>query len=131
MATLVALYRLYDRHGLFAGLQEYAQIANACTAGTVAVVLISFLYGTPVISRGWLLLTWLLAIVLACGSRFTARRVLRLARRRGLLLMPVIVVGANEEGKALAEQFMADSGCGVRVVGFVDAALPAGALVLN
>jgi exopolysaccharide biosynthesis polyprenyl glycosylphosphotransferase len=115
-----ALYRLYDRHGLFSGLQEYARVANACTAGTIAVVLVSFLDVTLVISRGWLLLTWLFAIALVGGARFVARRVLRVLHGRGLLLTPTVIVGANEEGKALAEQFLADPRGGRHVLGFVD-----------
>jgi lipopolysaccharide/colanic/teichoic acid biosynthesis glycosyltransferase len=37
-----------------------------------------------------------------------------------------MIVGANEEGKALAEQFLEDPGAGTHVVGFLDASLPPG-----
>jgi hypothetical protein len=50
---------LYDRRTLFSGYAEYARIGSACTAGALAIVLISFLYDTPSIARAWLLLVWI------------------------------------------------------------------------
>jgi exopolysaccharide biosynthesis polyprenyl glycosylphosphotransferase len=117
-----ALYRLYDRDTLFAGFDEYSRIVNACTAGTIAVVVFSFVDTTLVISRGWLLLTWLLAITLGSVGRFAARRVLRQVHARGYLLSPAVIVGTNEEGTALAEQLCADPASGLRVLGFVGSA---------
>ena len=128
---IFALYRLYDRHYLFAGFDEYTRVAHACTIGTIVLVLISFVDLTVVISRGWLIATWLLSIVTASLGRFAARQVLRHLRRRGHCVTPTIVVGANEEGRALAEQFAANPGSGIRVVGFVDSSLPAGAPVVG
>jgi exopolysaccharide biosynthesis polyprenyl glycosylphosphotransferase len=117
---LLALYRLYDRRVLFSGPSEYGRVINACTVGTIAIVVVSFLDVRLVISRGWLLLTWLLSISLVNSGRFSVRRVLRALRRRGWLVTPTVIVGANEEAIALAEQFLGDPGSGTRVVGFVD-----------
>jgi exopolysaccharide biosynthesis polyprenyl glycosylphosphotransferase len=128
---LFAVYRLYDRRRLFVGVHEYGRIFNACTAGLIAVMAISFLDVTLSISRGWLLLTWCLSIGLVCLARFGVRRLVRQLRRRGWFLVPTVIVGANEEGKALAEQFLADAGGGTRVVGFVDTALPTGTDVIG
>jgi exopolysaccharide biosynthesis polyprenyl glycosylphosphotransferase len=128
---LLAAFRLYDRRLLFMGVTEYARVANACTAGLVAEVMLSFLDVALPISRGWLLLTWLLSIVLVCSGRFFARRVLTVLRRSGRYRSPTLIVGANEEGKALAEQLMADSGAGPQVLGYVDFALAPGTRVAN
>lgn len=128
---LFALYRLYDRRRLFAGLQEYTRVFHACTAGVLVVMVVSFLDETLVISRGWLLLTWLLSVVLVGTARFAMRRWLRHLRRRGRFCAPALIVGANEEGRALAEQFLEDPGAGMRVIGFLDPALPAGAEVVG
>lgn len=128
---LFAVYRLYDRQRLFVGFQEYGRVFNACTAGLIAVMAISFLDVTLSISRGWLLLTWGLSIGLVWTARFGARRLVRQLRRRGWFLVPTVIVGANEEGKALAEQFLADAGSGTRVVGFVDTSLPSGTEVIG
>jgi exopolysaccharide biosynthesis polyprenyl glycosylphosphotransferase len=128
---LFALYRLYDRRSLFSGFHEYSRAINACTAGMLAVVAISFLDATLPISRGWLVMTWVTSVMLVCGGRFLARRLLRWLHRRGHVLAPTVIIGANEEGRALAEQLMADPGSGIRVVGFVDPSLPPGTHVAN
>jgi exopolysaccharide biosynthesis polyprenyl glycosylphosphotransferase len=127
---LFGVYRLYDPRRLFAGHQEYARIFNACTAGLIVVMVVSFLYPGLFISRGWLLMTWLLAVLFACSGRFATRRALRYARRRGCLLVPTVIIGANEEGKALAEQFLDNPGTGIHVVGFVDPSAPSGTQVI-
>lgn len=118
--VIFGIFRLYDRRRLFSGFQEYIQVVNACTIGVVAVIVISFLDTNLIISRGWLLLVWTLAILVAGLGRFLARRVVRTARARGALVTPTIVVGTNEEGRALAAHFLSDPGCGLRLVGFVD-----------
>ncbi len=129
--AIFGLYGLYDRHHLFAGFQEYTRVVNACTVGMVVVVMISFLDVALVISRGWLLLTWGLAIALVCAARFTLRRVLRQLRQHGHLITPTVIVGANEEGRAVAEQFLSDHGSGIQILGFVDGDQPAGTPVVD
>ncbi|MEA2641259.1 MAG: hypothetical protein QOF51_2653 [Chloroflexota bacterium] len=128
---LFALYRLYDRRYLFHGLHEYTRIFNACTTGLVVVVLVSFLDTTLVISRGWLILTWVLSMALVTSGRFAARRLLRQLRYRGWFRDATLIVGGNEEGRALAEQFLADPGGGLHVVGFVDPSLQPGVEVVG
>src|ERR1035437_2975090 len=68
--TLFALYRLYDRKRLFAGSDEYVGIINACTSGVMATIFISFVDPTLQISRGWLLLVWVLSILTVGNGRF-------------------------------------------------------------
>lgn len=123
---LFGLFRLYDRRRLFSGFQEYLQVANACTAGLVAVIVISFLDASLVISRGWLLLVWALTLLFVGIERFTLRRLVRQMRRRGMLVSPTLIVGANDEGRALAEHFLADPGAGLQLVGFIDNATAPG-----
>ncbi len=129
--TIFSLYRLYDRHYLFAGFHEYTRVINACTVGMLALIGISFLDKTLIMSRGWLLLTWFLAVCLVGGSRFGFRRLLRLAHRHDWLLTPTVIVGANDEGKALAQQFLENPSSGTRILGFIDDTLPIGASVIG
>lgn len=129
--VLLACHGLYDRRRLFEGVDEYTRVAHACTAGLLAVIIISFLDVTLMISRGWLLLTWLLATLLVCGCRFGMRRLLGQLRRRGLFLTPTLIIGANEEGVALAEQFMSDADCGLQIIGFIDAVRQPGTAALG
>jgi len=123
---IFALYRLYDRQYLFAGFQEYTRVINGCTFGALAVVVVSFLDPSLSISRGWLLLVWVLSLLMVGGTRFLVRRLLRRLRARGFLVAPTLIVGANDEGRALAEQLLADRGSGSRVVGFIDLSHPGG-----
>ena len=129
--VVFGVYGLYDLRRVFAGLNEYIRIINASTTGLVAVVFISFLDTTLLISRGWLIITWVLAIILVCSVRFGGRRLLWAVRRRGHLVTPTVIVGANEEGTALAEQLLADRGAGARLVGFLDPSVPAGSTVVG
>jgi exopolysaccharide biosynthesis polyprenyl glycosylphosphotransferase len=123
---LFAFYRLYYQNSLFEGFAAYARVANACTVGLIVVIIISFLEPTLFISRGWLVITWLLALALVCGLRFCLRRLLHRLRWRGLFLSPTVVVGVNEEARALAEQFRDNPGCGLQVVGYVAVGIPPG-----
>lgn len=128
---VLAGYHLYNRRYLFAGFTEYVRIVNACTIGTIVVILVSYLQAVdPSMSRGWLLATWFLSITLVACGRFIIRRFVRLLRRRGYLLTPTLIVGANEEGIALAEQLVEDSAAGARVLGFLDSEREAGTPVV-
>ncbi|MFN0074210.1 MAG: sugar transferase [Chloroflexota bacterium] len=119
---LFALYGLYDRRRLLVGFGEYNRIASACTAGVLAIIVISFLYELPNIARGWLILVWVSAIGILCVLRFISRRIISRLRQRGYLVVPTLIVGTNEEGQALADQLMRNPGAGRRIVGFVESA---------
>src|SRR5579884_1600148 len=118
--TIFAFYGLYDRQRLFVGFQEYTRIIHASTVGLLFVICMSFVERTLIISRGWLVMTWVFSFVLTCGCRFVLRRVVRQLRRHGHLTSRALVVGTNEEGRALAEQLSGDHGSGTHVLGFVD-----------
>ncbi len=121
--AVLALYRLYDPEEILGGTQEYVQIINACTTATVGLVLYGFVLrgDGPEVSRGFLAVLWPLSIALMGSGRFLLRRVVYAARRRGHLLRPAIVVGANAEGLAIARQLQeCPAASGVRVIGLVD-----------
>ncbi len=128
---IFAFHRLYQTDYLFGGLQEYASVLNACTAGVVGLVLYGFVsrQADYDISRGWLAMVWLLSVASVSLTRFGYRRLVYLLRRRGLLVKRALVVGANEEGRAVVAQLGASPAAGVEVVGFVDSTLSAGAEV--
>lgn len=129
--VLFGFHHLYDRQHLFVGFNEYVRVFHACTTGLLVVIVVNFLDTTVFISRGWLLLTWLLLIGLTTGDRFLFRRALRALRRHGWLLTPTIVVGTNEEARAIAEQLIDDAGSGARIIGFVDNTLAPGTPVVG
>jgi exopolysaccharide biosynthesis polyprenyl glycosylphosphotransferase len=130
--VLFAVFQLYNPHTLFGGIQEYAQVFNAVSLGMVALVALGFFLRDAAftISRGWLVLSWLFTLLLVGGARFGLRRVVYALRRRGHLLSPALIVGANEEGRALAQQLDNWATSGLYVAGFVDGeALPVGTVL--
>jgi len=129
---IFAAYRLYDVRYLFGGTGEYARVTSACTFGMMVLVAYSFFDRERTsISRGWLLISWVLSIGTTETGRFLARRLVYHLRRQGYLTSRVVIVGTNGEGRAIAEQFRAAPKVGLEIVGFVDDNLPVGAIVLD
>jgi exopolysaccharide biosynthesis polyprenyl glycosylphosphotransferase len=111
---------LYDFKNLFTGMQEYARAFNACLLGTMLIIVCSFFYPTLIIARGWLVLSWLLVTFNTLLGRFSLRRVVQWLRVKGRFMTTVLVVGANEEGQAIANQLWEDPKAGIWIAGFAD-----------
>ena len=129
--AICANARLYDPQQLLGGPQEYAHVIRACTFGVIALMALSFWDRGDLLSRGWLLMAWVLSIFLLGMARFTFRRVIYFLRRRNLFVTNALVVGANEQAKAIARQLKGSRGRGIRIVGFLDDYLPPGTPVLD
>lgn len=125
-------FSLYNPQVWFGGLQEYAKAINAVLMGIVALIILGFLRREDLlISRGWLIISWFLATTLVIGFRFSFRRTVYLLRQRGHLLGAALMVGANAEGRALAEQLRDGKTSGLFITGFISEDLPIGAPVEN
>ncbi len=122
---------LYAPNNLMGGAREYDLVFRAVTAGLLPVIIVGFLEPSFIVARGWLLLAWGYALVLVALGRFVARRLLYALRSRGQLLSPAVIVGANQEGRWLAEQLMYGRASGLQLVGFVDEKVPAGTLLFH
>lgn len=129
--AIFAVYHLYDRQYLLGGVREYTAVINACTVGMVVVIVASFFQPSIFISRGWLVISWVLAIIVVGASRFTIRRVVYRLRSYGWFMDPTIIVGANEEARALAEHLLSTSVNGLQIVGAVDDGVPAGTTLVD
>ena len=117
---------LYDYRFLLGGTREYEAVVRACSYGVVALVFVSFMWRELVLSRVWLIISWSLATLLVCTSRFMWRRIFQWLRRvRGWLVTPTLIVGANEQGCAIARQ-ISRRNAGMEIIGFVDDFLPPG-----
>jgi exopolysaccharide biosynthesis polyprenyl glycosylphosphotransferase len=129
---IFAVFQLYNFNTLLGGLSEYSRVFNAVTIGIFALIMLGFLRRENIsISRGWLVFSWILAIFLLIVLRFIVRRLVFALRQRGHLLSPTLIVGANAEGRALAEQLRNSRTSGLFIVGFIDDELPMGASVQN
>lgn len=127
-----AVVGLYRRDNLLGGMSEYRKVLDACTGGVMQLILVSFLWrDLALMSRGWLVLSWGLSVLLMLAGRFTVRRLAYRMRRSGWFRQRVLMVGANEQGVAIAEQWHRSRSSGMDVVGFLDDFKPVGTPVLN
>src|SRR5207253_1537698 len=101
-----------------------AAVFRASTYGLLAITVITFVLRWP-LSRSWTVASWGLMTVFVIAERFGIRRIAAAARRRGRLTERVVVVGADEDSIALAEQ-VNQPGSGMRVVGILDDYIPTG-----
>jgi lipopolysaccharide/colanic/teichoic acid biosynthesis glycosyltransferase len=125
--VLFRLVGLYDFDWILGGTREYGRIAQAATYSVMLVLAASYFAGSyPLVSRTWLVLSWLLAILMVATSRFTARRVIRRLRLRGQLQTRVVIVGASNAGLEIAEQLLASPEEGIVLLGFLDEYAPLG-----
>ncbi len=128
---LLAAFGLYAEYNLLGGTREYSLIFNACTVGSMLAITTTFFRETTVISRGWLVLAWFFSFLFVAGGRFAMRRIVYRLREMGYLLSPALIVGAGEEGRALAQQLQSWQTSGLHLVGFVDDDRPPGTAVMN
>ena len=77
-----------------------------------------------VFARGWLLMTWAFTFIFVTIARFLLRRFVYALRKQGFFLTPAVIVGANQEGRWLAEQLQRWDTSGLHLVGFVDKKTP-------
>jgi exopolysaccharide biosynthesis polyprenyl glycosylphosphotransferase len=111
---------LYVKDILLGGTREYSRVLRSASAGFLVIVLAGFLQPTLIIARGWLLLTWGITFFFVAGARFALRRQVYSLRKHGYFLTPAVIVGANQEGRWLAEQLLRWETSGLHIVGFVD-----------
>lgn len=120
-------YRLYDQRNLWGGTEEYSRIFHACNSAGMLVIFASFIVPHFVVARAWLLMTWAMMIVGCIAARFAIRRWVYHQRQRGRFRARTLLIGANPEGIAVAEQLLSTPTVGARLIGFIDDFEPRGA----
>ncbi|WKZ47746.1 MAG: sugar transferase [Anaerolineales bacterium] len=115
-----ALNGLYSKQNLLGGTREYSLVFRSSTFGFMLIVIAGFLQASLLIARGWLLMAWVFTFMFVAIGRFILRRVIYFLRRQGFFLTPAVIVGANQEGRWLAEQLQKWETSGLHIVGFVD-----------
>ncbi|NWG35244.1 MAG: sugar transferase [Chloroflexi bacterium] len=116
---------LYARDNLLGGTQEYSKLFRSASEGFLLIVIAGFLGPSLVIARGWLLMAWMFTFIFSAFARFWLRRLVYALRKQGFFLTPAVIVGANQEGRWLAEQLLKWETSGLHLVGFVDKKTPA------
>ena len=72
-----------------------------------------------IVSRVWLVSSWLISFFFVALARFSNRRLVYLLRSRGYFLTPAVIVGTNREAAALATDLGNWRSSGLRILGFV------------
>lgn len=121
---LFYFYGLYQPINLLGGITEYARFFNAITAGFIIVVAITFIIPDFVLSRAWMFFAWAMLVSVGITSRFLIRHAVYRQRQRGYFLDRTLIVGANPEGMAVAEQLLQAKTSGAHLIGFIDDFLP-------
>ena len=122
LATVLLTFRLFDLYSMRlvgSGLNEYRAVVTYVAFAFVAVVTIDYIDEWLRISRAFLLLFFISALLLVGTDRFVARRVVRRwsALRGGL--RRVLIVGANEHGVQIAHELAANPAACSVVLGFL------------
>ncbi len=130
---LFRIHGLYDRDNLLGGVTEYRFMARAVFDGIIFIILTSFILRDQFtdISRGWLLAALFITTVLMMVERFVLRQIFNGLRRRGWLMARAIIVGANDQGVAMADLWRKDKAHGMNVLGFLDDFKPIGTEVVG
>ncbi|NJC95336.1 MAG: sugar transferase [Anaerolineae bacterium] len=122
--VIFAINGLYVKDNLLGGTREYSMVFRSATEGFLLIVIAGFLGPTLIFARGWLLMTWVFTFLFVAMARFWLRRIVYVLRRHGFFLTPAVIVGANQEGRWLAEQLLRWDTSGLHLVGFVDKKTP-------
>jgi exopolysaccharide biosynthesis polyprenyl glycosylphosphotransferase len=111
-------FGLYRTYVIASRIEEFNAVvrAVAATAATMAIVAFAFRLD---ISRSWLLMTVVVAVVLLTLERKLARELLLGQRRRGRFLHRAIIVGDNLEALGLCEVLSSDPYLAYEVAGFL------------
>jgi exopolysaccharide biosynthesis polyprenyl glycosylphosphotransferase len=107
-------------------MEEYVRLVQVSSAAMMLFVATTFFLGTFVVSRGWIVFSWVMVTVLSIAVRFLLRRLAYALRRRGYLRSVTLIVGADAEAQAIAYHLQSAPTSGADVVGFLDDKVPAG-----
>ena len=114
-----ARYGLYTTRRVVGRLQESRAVFHAVAVGSAVLAISAYMFQTDV-ARRWVVLTFVFGLAFVLLERDGSRRFFAALRSSGRFLRRVVVVGANDEGQAIAAMLGAMPSLGYRVVGFVD-----------
>jgi exopolysaccharide biosynthesis polyprenyl glycosylphosphotransferase len=123
--ALFWIYGLYEPRQVLSPVNEFKQVFHGVVAGTV-VLLIADSALNMNMARGWALLAMFSGFVAVGGERLALRKTLHFFRRRGGDKTRTLVLGANHEGRTVANTLEREGWLGYEIVGFLDDDLPSG-----
>jgi len=123
---LLRYYDLYRVRGEFSFVDDLARVFKATAIGSLLIVAAAFMYRGGVAyrtfsySRGIFLLDFLLVLASVGALRMLFRAGQILVRRRGINLIPTLIVGRGPEAALFIQEMRARPELGYRVIGIVE-----------
>jgi exopolysaccharide biosynthesis polyprenyl glycosylphosphotransferase len=123
---LLRYYDLYRVRGEFSFIEDIARVFRATAIGSLLIVAATFMYRGGIAyrtfsySRGFFLLDFLLALLSMGAVRMLLRAGQILVRRRGVNLIPTLIVGRGPEAALCIQEMRARPELGYRVIGIVE-----------
>ena len=123
---LLRYYDLYRVRGEFSFIEDIARVFRATAIGSLLIVAATFMYRGGIAyrafsySRGLFLLDFLLALLSMGALRMLLRTGQILVRRRGVNLIPTLIVGRGPEAALCIQEMRARPELGYRVIGIVE-----------
>ena len=123
---LLRYYDLYRVRGEFSFVDDMARIFKATAIGSLLIVAATFMYRSGVAyrtfsySRGIFIFDFLLALLSIGSVRVLLRGAQILVRRRGVNLIPTLIVGRGAEASQCIREMRARPELGYRVIGLVE-----------
>ena len=114
--AMVAGARGYEGRFLGSGSEEYRRVTDGAVRYLALTTILAFSLQYE-LARGYVVIAFPLALVLALCGRYVARQGLHRARRQGRYNHRVIVVGRERSAAELIRQFRRESHAGLEVVG--------------
>lgn len=112
---------MYDRRLRVAVLEGVSPVLGAISIATMVLVLCEVYFVGEKLEPGVITHLWALSIVAVGVLRVSLVVAQRLARTRGWIGRPALIVGAGEVGMKVARRLQEDAAYGLRPVGFLDA----------
>jgi lipopolysaccharide/colanic/teichoic acid biosynthesis glycosyltransferase/nucleotide-binding universal stress UspA family protein len=111
----------YRREALLGGNRVYPLLLAVATYAVVVRMVLGVVLATsPLVSRSWLLASWVASVVFLSASRLLWRQVGLAWQRSGKLARRVLIAGANQQGIAVAQQLRDQARHGSQLLGFLD-----------
>ena len=123
---LLRYYDLYRVRGEFSFVDDLARVFKAAAIGSLLIVAATFMYRDGVAfrtfsySRGMFLLDFALVFASVGLVRMLLRTGQIVVRRRGINLIPTLIVGRGPEASLCIREMRARPELGYRVIGIVD-----------
>jgi lipopolysaccharide/colanic/teichoic acid biosynthesis glycosyltransferase len=130
MVVFVA-FGLHHRDNTVSGVDEYRRVATAGLVTILTLIVLAFLSIRADIARGFLLVALVAVTSLCWVGRFVVRRAIYLLAGRGRHLDRLLIIGANRQAMAVADQLRRSRAASSEVLGFLSEYVPIGTRVFE